>query len=62
MMEVVRQYEERMQKMRSMVEESEQKSAKTIQELKGKQLDRETLTDLLNSLIDERYTLPAALY
>lgn len=55
MMEVIRQYEERVQKMRVLVEESEKKSKQTINELKSKQLDRETLTTLLNSVIDERY-------
>lgn len=54
MMEGFRQYEERLQKMRGLLEESDKNSKNTIQELKSKQLDRETLTNLLSSVINER--------
>ncbi len=54
MMEGVRQYEERIQKMRGLLEESDKKSRNSIQELKSKQVDRETLTSLLSIVINER--------
>lgn len=55
MMEVIRQYEERLQKMRGVLEESESKSKLAIQELKTKQQDGNTISSLLSVVINERF-------